>query len=318
MRICIVTPAPPGSTTGNRVTARRWAGIFRALGHRAAIVQAYAGQPADLLVALHAEKSHASVEQFHRARPRAPIVVTLTGTDVYGDIRRSRRARRSLELATRLVALQPLAVARLPPAYRRKLRVVHQSARPPKGAVRHRRWFDVCVLAHLRRIKDPFRAAEAARRLPASSRIRVWHLGAALEPGMAARARREERRNPRYRWLGNVPRGRALRLLAGSRLLALTSRLEGGANVVSEALACSVPVLSSRIAGSIGLLGRAYPGYFPVGDTAALCDLLERAEADPRFYTRLKAACRRRKPLVTPGRERRRWAALLGELSGRS
>jgi glycosyltransferase involved in cell wall biosynthesis len=165
-------------------------------------------------------------------------------------------------------------------------------------------------------VKDPFRTALAARKLPPTSRIRVRHLGAALEAGTAGRARQEERRNPRYRWLGDQPRGRALRVLARSRLLVLTSWLEGGANALSEALACSVPVLASRIDGSIGLLGRGYPGYFTAGDTTALRDLLRRAETDPRFYARLTAACRKRRPLVAPDRERRRWAALLREVLG--
>ena len=87
-----------------------------------------------------------------------------------------------------------------------------------------------------------------------------------------------------YRWLGELSREKALRLLSRCRLLALTSEQEGGANVVSEALAASVPVLSSRIAGSVGLLGEDYPGYFPVGDTEALARLLGRAETDADFY----------------------------------
>jgi hypothetical protein len=73
-------------------------------------------------------------------------------------------------------------------------------------------------------------------------------------------------------------------------------------------------VLSSRIPGSIGLLGRRYPGYYPPGDSAALATLLRRCETEPRFYGRLQAACRRLAPLVDPARERRSWALLLAEL----
>jgi glycosyltransferase involved in cell wall biosynthesis len=144
----------------------------------------------------------------------------------------------------------------------------------------------------------------------------VIHLGNALDEALAREARREMALNPRYRWLGERPRAEALRVLAGSRLLALTSRLEGGANVVSEALACSVPVISSRISGSIGLLGEEYPGYFPVGDTQALSDLLRRAEADAGFYRSLASWCERRAALVDPADERRAWRALLRELEG--
>jgi glycosyltransferase involved in cell wall biosynthesis len=172
----------------------------------------------------------------------------------------------------------------------------------------------VCVLGHLRPVKDPFRTALAARLVPAASRLRVLHLGAALSPEMAAQARAEAAENPRYRWLGEVSRGRALRLLGRCRLLVLTSEMEGGANAISEALAVSVPVLSSHIAGSVGLLGAEYPGYFPVGDTAALAKLLERAESDATFHLELQQWCKRLRPLVDPARERQSWADLLAEL----
>ena len=166
----------------------------------------------------------------------------------------------------------------------------------------------------MRPVKDPFRTAIAARLLPPSSRIQVVHVGAALTKEMENSARIEAVSNPRYRWLGEVPRWKGLRTLARSRLLVLTSQMEGGANVVSEALACSVPVISSRISGSIGLLGEDYPGYFPVGDTQALADLLQRVEADETFYNTLKVWCNRLKALVQPNRESQSWESLLQEL----
>ena len=143
-------------------------------------------------------------------------------------------------------------------------------------------------------------------------------VGAALSPSLATRAQAEMTNNPRYLWLGELPRWRARALLAASRLLVLSSQLEGGANVVCEAIAAGVPVISSRIEGSIGLLGADHPGYFPVGDTRALAALLQRAESDPRFYDRLCLCCERLRPLVDPARERESWRLLLGELEGLS
>ena len=102
--------------------------------------------------------------------------------------------------------------------------------------------------------------------------------------------------------------------MASSHLMVLSSHLEGGANTISEALVDHVPVVASRIPGSIGLLGARYPGYFPVGDTRALADLLWRAESDPRFYAKLKAWCSRLVPVFDPARERAGWRRLLREL----
>jgi glycosyltransferase involved in cell wall biosynthesis len=167
----------------------------------------------------------------------------------------------------------------------------------------------------LRPVKDPFRTARAAHLLPASSRLRVLHLGAALSDDMEHQARAEQAGNPRYRWLGELPRRRALRTLARCRLLALTSVSEGGANAISEAVTASVPVLSSRIPGSVGLLGADYPGYFPVGDTAALAGLLHRAETDELFRGELGRRCDALRPLFDPARERRSWEELLRELA---
>jgi putative glycosyltransferase (TIGR04348 family) len=315
MKILLVTPAPAGSRKGNRVTAERWARFLRELGHHVRVAQEYHGQRCDLLIALHAFKSHASIRRFCGERPQDPLVLCLTGTDLYGDIHTRPEAQASLELATRLVVLQPLGLDALPEPLRGKARVIYQSVPPPTGTVRPRRdVFEVCVLGHLRPVKDPLRTARAARLLPASSRVRVLHVGGALSDELAEQARAEEASNPRYRWLGERPRGQALHLLASCRLLSLTSELEGGANVISEAVGLGVPVVSSRIAGSVGLLGTDYPGYFPFGDTQALADLLWRVESEDAFYDDLCRRCARCRPLFEPARERQSWQELLREL----
>jgi len=119
-------------------------------------------------------------------------------------------------------------------------------------------------------------------------------------------------REPRYRWLGSVPHARALRWLASSHAMVISSRMEGGANVVCEALRIGVPVLASRIPGNVGLLGASYAGYFPLEDERALALLIHRAAADRRFYLNLKAHMRKLRAMVAPRAEAR---ALIAALS---
>ena len=311
MKICLVTPAPPRSLTGNRVTALRWARLLGQLGHRVTVMEEYGGQACDLMVALHARKSARSIERLAEERPGTPVVLALTGTDIYGDVRACPMTRLSLELSAAIVVLQPEGLLELPDWARPRARAIVQSAEAVRGQPPRRDAFEVALLAHLRPVKDPFRAAMAARLLPSSSRVRVLHAGAALDPDLAPRARSEQASNPRYRWLGAMPRWRALRVMARSRLLVITSRSEGGANVLSEALASGVPVLSSRIPGSTGVLGTDYPGLFSVGDTQGLAGLLERVETDRTYRDGLTAWCRKLAPLVEPARERKAWRDLL-------
>jgi putative glycosyltransferase (TIGR04348 family) len=329
MKIGIVTPAPPRSHYGNRVTAQRWARLLRQLGHRVTISQQYKGEPLDLLIAIHAKRSHPAVRRFCRAYPGKPLIVALAGTDLYRDFPRSRRAQESLELASRIVVLQPRALDELPPHLRQKARVIYQSsvcarAKSATGTPRARnvsrkrndieQRFPVCVVGHLRAVKDPFRAAMAARLLPASSRIQILQVGGAMTPAMAARAREEMKRNGRYRWLREQAPARVCRILQQSCACVLSSRMEGGANAISEAIRAGVPVLASRVPGNVGMLGKRYPGYFSFGATAELARLMNRFERDLHYRRRLQRCCERLAPLFVPERERAAWKTLLRDL----
>jgi putative glycosyltransferase (TIGR04348 family) len=316
MKIVLITPVPAHSRQGNRVTAQRWARFLKALGHQVTVAQHYDGRPYELMIALHARRSYEAITRFHHRYPTRPLLVALTGTDLYGDIRTSVEAQESLEVATTLILLQPKGIEELPAHLRPKARVIYQSVpRPLHHTPRSHTTFDACVLGHLRPVKDPLRTALAARLVPATSRLRVLHVGKALSDEMAGEAQAEMATNPRYQWLGELPRWQALRVLARSHVLVLSSRTEGGANVISEALAFGVPILASHIAGSIGLLGEDYPGYFPVAETATLARLLEQAERDPAFYQALSAWCADRAPLVHPVRESQAWRTLLHEVA---
>lgn len=319
MRIGLVTPAPRGSRYGNRITAERWARTLRELGHRVTVAETYDGEDYDLLVALHARRSHTAVRAFRKRFPDAAVVVALTGTDLYRDMKTSAAARRSVAMATRLVLLQPRALDELDDAAHGKARVILQSVSPPRPIAAATvpyasSTFDVCVVGHLRYVKDPFRTAMAARMLPETSLVRVIHVGSAMTEAMGRLARAEMERNPRYVWRGERSPAEVWRSLATSRVLVLSSRMEGGANAIGESIVASTPVIASKIPGSVGLLGESYPGYFPVGDTGALAELLDRAERDPAYLAELGGRCAALVPKFEPAREAAAWQALIGEI----
>jgi putative glycosyltransferase (TIGR04348 family) len=311
----IVTPAPAGSRRGNRVTAERWSGLLNGLGCRVEVTERYGDERYDLLIVLHAGRGAASVRRYRELQPSRPLVVVVTGTDIYGDGFDPAEVAHSLATADRVVVLQPRTADDLPQAVRDKVRVIVQSAQPPARRDPARAAaFEIAVVGHLRPVKDPFRAAEASRLLGPDSKVRVLHLGEALSPDMTERARREAATNPRYEWLGDLPHEDALAVMSRCRLVALTSLSEGGPAVIPEAIVAGVPVVASRVAGCVGMLGDDYPGLFPPGDTNALAQLFCWAERDAAFYQSLRAACDRLRPLFEPATERRAWAALLAEL----
>ena len=169
------------------------------------------------------------------------------------------------------------------------------------------------MIGHLREEKDPLRAAFAVRQLPVESRIQVTHIGQALGDGFGAAARAETDRNPRYRWLGSQSHRKTRERLARANLLCISSKMEGSSNVLSEALASAVPVVATKISGLVGTLGSDFPGYYPVGSTAALRRLLLRAEGDRNFYNVLKRHSKKLAYLVKPRREMDAWRRLLRE-----
>ncbi|MBE7204764.1 MAG: TIGR04348 family glycosyltransferase [Parafilimonas terrae] len=307
MRISLITPAARTSRAGNRTTAMRWARMLSELGHRVDVSTTYADETdVDLMLALHAWRSAASIARFKARYPDRPLIVALTGTDLYHYLLADPEPTlRSLDLADCLIGLHDDVPAALPERHRGKVAVVYQSA-----TARAHRWpvsddaFEVLVVAHLRSVKDPLCAARAARRLPARSRIRIMHLGGAREQIWADRARDEMAHNPRYQWLGDKPGSLVRRWLTRGRVIVLSSQQEGGANVVSEAVAAGLPILATDIPGTRGLLGPEHPGYFPVGDDAALAELLLRVEEEPRFLHHLHALGAERAKLFTPARER--------------
>lgn len=310
-RILIASPASAIDNNGNWQSASRWARMLRP-GYRVDIASGWspADAPPDVLVALHARRSAPALAAFCAAYPHRPTLLVLTGTDVYRDIDHDGNAQASLELAHAIVVLQDDALQRLPKHVRAKATVIHQSApplAPAAGAPRRR--YTVTMIGHLRPEKDPLTFMRAAG-LVGLPDVDLTHIGGVLDPALGEAAMEAARTISRYHWLGALPRARTRQLLKRSHAMAIASHMEGGANVIIEAVTCGVPVLASHIGGNRGMLGPDYAGYFPVGDAAALARLVERSIDDPGFHALLQDQCAARAPLFAPQREQ----ALLREL----
>lgn len=303
MHVILITPYPLAARNGNAHTALRWARFLQRAGHTVDVAVEWDGQSADAMIALHARRSYAAIAAFATAHPQRPLIVVLTGTDLYRDIRTDHAAQHALQLATRLVVLQTRGRDELDVALHPKTCVIFQSAPALAPRPKRSRTFDVAVVAHLRDEKDPLRAAHAAALLPVDSRIRILHVGAALTPEMALEAERC-RTIERWHWLGARPHAETRRVIAGCRLLVQSSRMEGGANAIVEAVTAGVPVLASDISGNVGMLGEGYSGYYSLADSAALATLMRRAETEPDFYAELATQCAARASLFEPRCER--------------
>lgn len=310
-RVCIVSPALADANNGNWHTAARWQRFLAPVCEVAVSSEWSGDSDGTVLIALHARRSAASIERFRAHRPDGTLAVVLTGTDLYGDLRTDARARHSLECASRLVVLQERGLAALDATSRAKASVIVQSA-PALHIERRPGDADFVAVGHLRPEKDPATLWNAIRLLGDDAHPpTVTHVGAALEGALGDEARVAMALCPGYRWLGAQPHARARRLIAGARALVHPSRVEGGANVVIEAVRSRVPVLASRIDGNVGLLGSDYDGYFPVGDAAALAGIMRRFVGDAGFAAHLVAQCALREPLFRPAAERRAVRALV-------
>ena len=321
-RVTIISPALADANNGNWQTARRWAS-FLAAGHRVEVRRDWhpadgfdgdAATPPDAMIALHARRSAAPLARF--AATGRPVALVLTGTDLYRDIAHDEDARRSLRLADRLVVLQDRGADALPAGLRARTTTIVQSAPARRPLAPRRRTLDLLLVGHLRPEKDPLTAARALARL-ADPRLRLVQVGgvsdAACGEAFAAAAAADTRIERR----GPLPHADTRRLIARGRLLLLPSVMEGGANVAIEAVTSGTPVLASRIAGSVGLLGEDWPAFFPVGDAAALAALVDRCLRDEAFVADLRARCAALAPRFAPAREREAVRALVHTLLSR-
>lgn len=312
--LVLISPALASANNGNWQTALRWVRFLRP-NYRVRLAAEWDGGPADIMIALHARRSAASIAAFAQSHPARPLIVVLTGTDLYRDIKNDESAQHSLELATRLVVLQQLGIEALPVSLRHKAVLIPQSA-PAQRPQRPRpsSLSDVTMVGHLREVKNPACFMDAAT-ITALPGVRFTQIGSALDPELGEKARSTQQNCPHYRWLGNMSHVKTRRIIGRSHLLVLPSHMEGGANVIIEAIRSGVPVLASHVAGNRGMLGEDYAGYFHADDPAALSSLIMRTIREQAFHHKLQRQCRRRAPLFSPIREHTALLYLLDNVS---
>lgn len=311
-----MTPALASANNGNWQTARRWAGMLRG-AYRVDLADRWSDGDEALMIALHARRSAASVEAWRRRHPGRPLLLVLTGTDLYRDIAFDADAQRSLRLADALVVLNELGARSLPEALRGKAQVILQSCTARAPRARTTRHLRALMVGHLREEKDPRTYWRAAQRLAPRLDILLDHIGAALDPALGAEATALAATLPQFRWLGGLPHGAVRQRIQAAHVLVHASRMEGGAHVLIEAMRSGTPVLASRIDGNLGLLGEDYPGLFEPGDDGALALLLEQARDDVDMLPALMARLAPRASRFAPEAERAALHELIGRLLAR-
>jgi putative glycosyltransferase (TIGR04348 family) len=282
---------------------------------RVTLTRAWDGQAADAMIALHARRSAGSIAQWHQTCPQRPLVVALTGTDLYRDLPAGDLpTRESLQAADRLLALQALATRSLSPELQAKTTVCLQSCPSRQTLRKTNRHLRAVMVGHLRIEKAPDTYFDAARMLQGRPDILLDHVGSALTPDWTTLARATMQACPAYRWLGPLSHAASRRRIQAAHVLVHPSRMEGGAHTVMEAITSGTPVIASRVDGNVGLLGEAYGGYFPVGDAGALAALLARCRDEPAMLEGLRQQIALRAPLFTPQREQASLLALMTDL----
>jgi putative glycosyltransferase (TIGR04348 family) len=313
--LCIVSPALADANNGNWQTAQRWAHMLSGQ-YETRISSAWPdGQDADVLLALHARRSAPSIAAWAQTYPARPLVVALTGTDLYHDIHHDSDAKRSLQLAHALIVLQDQGAAELPPALQSKAHVIYQSSTALPSVSKTIAHLRVLMVGHLRDEKNPQLLWQAAQALSADDGIYIDHIGKTLNSALGQQAQRVASQYSHYRWLGEQPHAHTRRSIQRAHVLVHPSRLEGGAHVIMEAVLSGTPVLASRVPGNVGMLGADYAGYFDPDNAQQLVALLRECRQTQTqvdgLLTKLTHACQTRAALFQPEREQADLCALI-------
>jgi L-malate glycosyltransferase len=317
LRLAILTPSGPPSMLGNAVTVER---VARGLRGQGAAVRVWdlSVIPEPVVAAEVDAYRPRIVHAFNvrRAGPlalrlardlRAPLVVTLTGTDANHDLLDPAHAaavRGVLEGAAVITAFHRSVVdhvAGVLPDTRTRFVVVPQSARlegraPFDLAARWTLPADRVLFllpAGIRPVKAPRTPLAPLGRLAATDpRVRLAYAGPVLDPEEGDALRRELAGRPWASYLGAVPHAQMASLLAQADVVLNCSISEGGMpNAVLEALSLERAVLASDVPGNRALIADDVTGLL-YADGEELWAKAERLARDAELRGRLGRAGR--------------------------
>ena len=312
-RVAILSPVPLDTPRGNAVTVARIAEGLRARGvpldvwhmDTPGLGERMLAAPLALVHAFHAYRTGRLAQALARVS-RAPLVVTLTGTDVSHDLRdpsRTVSVREVLESAAAVVAFHESIAAEVEaalPALAGRVCIVPQSVQfpssPDGGGGAPAIDGDPCMLfpAGIRPVKRPLLPLEPLERLQRERPgLRLWYAGPRLESAELRRLEQGLVRRPWARYLGPVPHAVMPALLDAADIVLNCSESEGGmANSVIEALARGRAVLASDIPGNRSLIEDGVTGLLFDSD-AAFTAQAARLAGDPVLRRRLGEAGQR-------------------------
>jgi len=278
MKVLLLTPTFFPHLTGNAVTVGRIAREMEEGGIDCRVLDLSIVAEGELMRAAQ-EFSPDLIHGFHALKSggmglvikdllNIPLVLTLTGTDLYVDLKvpeKRERILRILRQADRLTvfnagARQRLLRQNIAPG---KISVIHQSVFLPEGRTRNfRRELHIgpktrvfLLAGGIRRVKNigyAFPVLERVRRdFPD---LCLWIAGPVLEEDEFIRLSRYRKGRAWIRFLGEIPRKEIPSLFRCADIVLNTSISESEANTVMEALSLGKAVVGRRICGNASLL----------------------------------------------------------------
>lgn len=306
MRIALISPYSTGPLRGNIITVDRISRFLRQIEVETLVL------PVDVLSAPEMERQIRSfaphvIHSFHAhycggrarylaARLNLPVVLTITGSDLYDPVMRNHsdtvraiRAaqavvcfgdREAAELAEHFpsvadhIVVIPQGVERLPVA-------ASDSFGVAEGA------FVLLVPAALRPVKQiEFPLKELAplmSRLPA---VQLVIAGGIIDQDYAATIRTLVCDTPYAVWLGEIPRKQMGALYRRADVVLNCSRSESMPNTLLEAMALSRPVLANDIPGNRSIISHDNTGLL-YHDTDSFCEGVVRLVEDAELRSTL-------------------------------